>query len=83
MKKVLKTTAFMLADILAIGIAFLLGELLSRNNLNMFIEREWWLFLIAVVISVGVNASFKLYAELLRYISFIDMLFTSKSTLRN
>lgn len=74
MKKVLKTTAFMLADILAIGVAFLLGELLSRNNLNMFIEREWWLFLIAVVISVGVNASFKLYAELLRYISFIDML---------
>ncbi len=74
MRKVLKTTAFILADIVALCVAFLLGEVLSKNDLSAFIQNEWWLFLIAVGVSISINALFKLYAELLRYISFLDML---------
>ena len=74
MKKVLKTTAFILADIVAVVCALVLGALLSKSDVGAFFINEWWILLVWVVVSISVNAVLKLYAELLRYISFVDML---------
>ncbi len=76
MKKIIKTAIFVLADIVAVTLAWFLGFILSRNsaNLGVFLENEWWLFLIAISVTILINAVFKLYAEMLRYISFSDML---------
>ena len=74
MRKVLKTTAFILADIVAVVCALVLGAILSKSDLGAFFINEWWILLVWVVVSISINAVLKLYAELLRYISFIDML---------
>lgn len=74
MKKVIKTAVFVLADVFALSLAFIISIALSKNNIEKFISNEWWLYLIAIFVCVGINAVFKLYAELLRYIAFSDML---------
>ena len=74
MKKTIKTLAFIFADAIALTIAWFVAVILAGDNVATFISNEWWLFLIALFVCIGVNAVFKLYAELLRYISFSDML---------
>ena len=74
MRKVLKTTAFILADIVAVVCALVFGALLSKSDVGAFFINEWWILLVWVVVSISVNAVLKLYAELLKYISFVDML---------
>ena len=70
MKVFWRTIALVLVDFVALSLVWFCAMILSDVAYVEFFKEEWWLLLIAGFVTISVNALFKVYAELLRYISF-------------
>ena len=74
MKRFGRMVLVILADVLVLFLAWFFAIILSGKDFYAFFLNEWWLFLIAIGVTVGLNAVFKLYGELLRFITFNDLI---------
>ena len=70
MKVFWRTIALVLVDFVALSLVWFCAMILSDVAYVEFFREEWLLLLIAGFVTISVNALFKVYAELLRYISF-------------